>query len=98
LRGAKQPATYITASGRNGTLYTGVTSSLLQRAHQHRESLVLGFASRYRCKMLVWFELYETMEAAISREKQIKAGSRRKKLELIEAMNPTWQDLFDTLI
>ena len=48
--------------------------------------------------MLVWFELYETMEPAISREKQIKAGSRRKKLELIEAMNPTWQDLFDTLI
>ena len=83
---------------RNGTLYTGVTSNLVQRVAQHRQSLADGFAKRYGCKRLVWFELAETMEAAISREKQIKAGSRAKKLALIEGANPTWEDLFEQIV
>jgi putative endonuclease len=91
----KQPATYIMANKRNGTLYTGVSSNLVQRAYQHRNNMVEGFSKRYGCKLLVWFEMAETMEAAIGREKQIKAGSRAKKLALIEGANPEWKDLFD---
>ena len=90
----KYPAVYIVASGRNGTLYTGVTSDLPQRAWQHREGVADGFTKRHGCKMLVWYEMAGTMEAAIMREKQIKAGSRTKKLALIEGMNPQWRDLF----
>ncbi len=93
----KRPATYIMANKRNGTLYTGVTSNLVQRAYQHRNSLVEGHSKRYGCKRLVWFEIAETMEAAIGREKQIKAGSRVKKLVLIEGMNPDWKDLYDEI-
>jgi putative endonuclease len=93
----KQPAVYIMASGRNGTLYTGVTAWLRERAYQHREKLLPGFTARYGCTMLVWFELHDTMDTAIAREKQIKAGSRRQKLKLIEATNPQWRDLFDEL-
>ena len=91
----KQPATYIMANKRNGTLYTGVTSTLVSRVWQHRTGISGGFTKRYRCKLLVWFELADTMEAAILREKQIKAGSRAKKLALIEALNPQWRDLYD---
>jgi predicted GIY-YIG superfamily endonuclease len=94
----KTPAVYIVASGRNGTLYTGVTSHLAQRTWQHREGVVPGFTARHGCKLLVWYEVHDTMEAAIMREKQIKAGSRRRKLALVEAANPTWQDLYTTLI
>jgi putative endonuclease len=90
----KEPAVYMMANKRNGTLYTGVTSNLGQRVWQHRESAVEGFTKRYGCKLLMWFERHETMEAAIAREKQIKGGSRAKKLALIEAMNPKWRDLF----
>lgn len=90
----KQPAVYIMANKRNGTLYTGVTSNLPQRVWQHREGVVDSFTKRYGCKMLVWFEMHETMEAAILREKQIKAGSRKKKLALIESFNPQWRDLY----
>jgi len=90
----KQPCVYIMASGRNGTLYTGVTSDLSQRAYQHREGLVPGFTRRYGCKSLVWYEHLDTMPDAIFREKQIKAGPRQAKLALIEAMNPDWQDLY----
>ena len=82
------------ASGRNGTLYCGVTSNLVQRVWQHREEALPGFTKRYGCKMLVWYEMAETMEAAIGREKQIKGGSRAKKLALIEAFNPDWRDLY----
>jgi putative endonuclease len=82
------------ASQRNGTLYTGVTSSLVHRAWQHREGTFDGFTKRYGCKLLVWFELHGTMPEAIAREKQIKGGSRTKKLALIEALNPDWNDLF----
>ena len=92
-----QPAVYIAASKRNGTLYTGVTSDLPQRVWQHREGLVDGFSKRHGCKLLVWYELHATMESAILREKQIKAGSRKKKLALIEERNPQWRDLFEEL-
>ena len=85
------------ASKRNGTLYSGVTLKLIQRAWQHREGLAEGFTKRYSCRMLVWYELTDTMEAAILREKQIKGGSRAKKLALIEAINPEWRDLFEEI-
>jgi predicted GIY-YIG superfamily endonuclease len=89
-----RPAVYIMASNRNGTLYTGVTSSLVHRAWQHREGITDGFTRRYGCKLLVWFELHATMPEAIAREKQIKGGSRAKKPALVEALNPDWKDLF----
>ena len=94
----KQPCVYIVASGRNGTLYVGVTGNLPRRAFEHREALLPGFSKKYGCKVLVWYELHETMIGAITREKQIKAGSRAKKLALIEALNPEWEDLYGTLI
>jgi putative endonuclease len=93
----KQPAVYIVANKRSGTLYTGVTSDLLQGVHQHRHRLMPGFSSRYGCTLLVWYERHDEMPAAIGREKQIKAGSRRKKLALIEVMNPHWRDLYHDL-
>ena len=93
----KQPAVYIMASRRNGTLYTGVTSSLVHRTWQHRDGLTGGFTARYGCKLLVWYELHASMPEAIAREKQIKAGSRAVKLKLIEAINPDWRDLFDDI-
>ena len=89
-----QPAVYIVANKRNGAIYVGVTSNLVQRAWQHREGIVDGFTNRYGCKLLVWFELHSTMEYAIAREKQLKGGSRKKKLALIEASNPLWRDLY----
>jgi putative endonuclease len=94
----KQPAVYIMASRRNGTLYIGVTSNLPQRVWQHRTGVVGGFTKRYGCKSLAWYEQHATMLDAITREKQIKAGSRQKKLALVEAVNPEWRDLFDELI
>jgi predicted GIY-YIG superfamily endonuclease len=93
----KCPAVYIVASKRNGTLYTGVTSNLVRRVWQHRNGVADGFTKRYGCKLLVWYQLADTMEAAILREKQIKAGSRADKLALIEGMNPAWRDLFDDI-
>src|SRR5882672_4423652 len=96
-RRMKQPCVYIVTNKRRGTLYTGVTSSLPRRTFEHREGLVKGFSAKYGCKILVWYELHETMIEAITREKQIKAGSRAKKLALIEALNPEWKDLFETL-
>ncbi|SDO13857.1 Predicted endonuclease, GIY-YIG superfamily [Methylobacterium phyllostachyos] len=93
----REPAVYIMASRRNGTLYTGVTSNLPRRVYEHREVLLVGFTSRYACKLLVWYEPYPTMAEAITREKQIKAGSRKKKLALIEVMSPDWRDLYPDL-
>jgi len=94
----KQPAVYILASQRNGTLYVGVTSDLVKRVWEHKNDLADGFSSRYGVHMLVYFEIGETMYAVISREKQIKAGSRAKKLQLIESMNPEWNDLYASII
>jgi len=88
-----QPCVYLMANKRNGTLYTGVTSDLVKRVWQHREGLG-GFTTRYDCKLLVWFEQHSTMEHAILREKQLKAGSRARKVALIETDNPLWRDLW----
>ncbi len=85
------------ANRRNGTLYTGVASDLLRRVYEHREAIAPGFSTRYACKMLVWYEAHDDMVYAIAREKQIKAGSRRNKLALIEALNPDWRDLYEDL-
>jgi putative endonuclease len=93
----KSPCVYIVASKRNGTLYCGVTSNLARRAYEHKIGAVEGFTHKYGCKTLVWYELHERMDEAIAREKQIKAGSRSKKLALIEATNPDWSDLYETL-
>ena len=89
---------YILASARNGTLYTGVTSDLVKRVWEHKNDLVEGFTKRYAVHTLVWFEVHEDMLAAIAREKAIKGWKRRWKLELIEAMNPNWRDLYPDLL
>jgi putative endonuclease len=94
----KYPAIYIMTNKRNGTLYTGVTSDLISRVYQHKHSILDGFAARYHCKYLVYYESHDEMLSAITREKQIKAGSRKKKIALIEKMNPEWRDLYDELI
>jgi putative endonuclease len=88
-----QPTTYLMASHRNGTLYVGVTSNLVQRLHQHREGLIEGFTADYGVHRLVWFEQHVTMEHAITREKRIKKWDRTWKVRLIEAANPDWRDL-----
>ena len=87
-------AVYMMASRRNGTIYTGVTSALLHRVYQHRNELSEGFTRRHGCKMLVWYEIHDMMAAAIQREKNIKSYPRRWKLNLIEAQNPNWEDLW----
>jgi len=94
----KQPCVYIVANKRHGTLYAGVTSDPSRRAYEHREGLVKGFTARYGCEILVWYEIRATMLDAIAGEKQIKAGSRAKKIALIEALNPEWKDLYDLLV
>jgi predicted GIY-YIG superfamily endonuclease len=94
----KTPSVYIMASKRNGTLYTGVTSDLVRRVHEHRTGAIEGFSSTYGCKSLVYFEIFDDMRRAIEREKQIKAGSRKKKLALIEGVNPQWRDLYEDIL
>ena len=94
----KQPAVYILASGKNGTLYTGVTSDLVRRVWEHKQDLVDGFTKKYQVHYLVYYELYDDMHSAIAREKQIKAGSRNKKINLIEINNPNWLDLYKSII
>jgi putative endonuclease len=93
----KQPCVYMITNRRNGTIYTGVTSNMPRRAYEHREGLIPGFSTKYGCKLLVWYEVHDNMPAAIEREKQIKGGNRAKKIALIEAFNPEWKDLYDTL-
>jgi putative endonuclease len=94
----RYPCVYILASGRNGTLYVGVTSDLVQRIWQHRNGEIDGFTKKYEVKRLVWFEMHATMEAAIHREKQIKKWNRAWKIELIERSNARWHDLYETII
>jgi putative endonuclease len=89
----RDPAVYIMASGLNGTIYTGVTSNLLQRIYQHRTGAFRGFTAQYGVKRLVWLEMHATIEAAIAREKQIKNWRREWKVALIVATNRTWRDL-----
>ncbi len=88
---------YIMASGRNGTLYLGVTNDLAKRAFEHREGLSPGFTRKYGCKLLVWYQAYEDLDAARYRELQMKVWRRAWKLRVIEEMNPTWDDLYDSL-
>jgi putative endonuclease len=95
---SRQPAVYILASKRNGTLYIGVTSDLVKRIWEHRTDLVEGFTKRYGVHLLVWYELHESMEAAIQREKRLKGWKRAWKLELIEKGNPEWQDLYHSIV
>jgi len=94
----KEPAVYIMASRRNGTLYVGVTSDLVKRGFEHRDGLIDGFTKRHGVHSLVYFEMHGSMEAAITREKQLKKWNRRWKLELIEAGNPGWRDLWPDLL
>ena len=94
----KQPAVYIMASKRNGTLYTGVTSDLIKRVWQHKNNVTEGFTKRHNVHQLVWYEMHESMESAIIREKRIKGWKRKWKLELIEKMNPGWHDLYQTIV
>ncbi len=86
------------ASKRNGTLYTGVTSNLVQRVWQHKNNLIEGFTKRYSIHTLVWYEVHETMQSAITREKMVKKWKRGWKLALIEKNNPEWRDLYTDII
>lgn len=94
----KKPAVYILASQRNGTLYTGVTSNLVQRVWQHKHNQVEGFTRKYSVHRLVYYELHDDMLEAIRREKQIKKWRRELKLNLIEKENPEWLNLWDFII
>lgn len=94
----KQPAVYMLASKRNGTLYIGVTSSLIRRVWEHKNDLVEGFTKKYQVHQLVWYELHETMDSAISREKSMKNWKRAWKISRIETVNPDWKDLYESLL
>jgi len=94
----KQPALYVLASKRNGTLYIGVTSDLRKRVWEHKNDLVEGFTKRYRIHRLVYYELHQDMVSAIEREKQMKKWNRAWKLELIETHNPDWRDLWKGIL
>jgi putative endonuclease len=88
---------YLLASDRNGTLYVGVTNDLVRRVYEHKNKLVRGFTSRYGIDRLVWFEVYDDPENAITREKEIKKWRRAWKLRLIEESNPQWLDLYEQI-
>jgi putative endonuclease len=94
----KQPAVYILASKRNGTLYIGVTSDIVKRIWEHKNNMVEGFTRRYDVHQLVWYEQHESMESAIKREKRLKEWKRKWKLELIESANPNWKDLYHAIV
>jgi len=89
---------YILSNKWNTTLYVGVTDNLIKRVWQHKQKLVMGFTQKYNVDKLVYYEQYENIEAAITREKQLKAGSRKKKNELIDKVNPEWNDLYERLL
>lgn len=92
---SRRPAVYILASKRNGTLYVGVTSHLPKRVWEHKQDFVEGFTRRYHVHRLVWYELLDSMHAAIQLEKRVKSWPRAWKLRLIEERNPTWRDLYE---
>lgn len=92
------PAVYVLASGRNGTLYVGVTSDLRKRVWQHKSDLVDGFTRKYGVHTLVYYELHGEMHGAITREKQIKKWKREWKLRPIEEVNPDWRDLYQDIV
>ena len=94
----KQYYIYILTNKRNNVLNAGVTNDLQRRLYEHREKLVGGFTKKYNVNKLVYYEETKSIEAALNREKQIKGGSRQKKIDLIEGMNPQWRDLFDEIV
>ena len=94
----RQPCVYLLASKRNGTLYAGVTSNLVKRIWEHKHHVVDGFTKKYGVEILVWYEVHETLESAISREKAIKNWKREWKINVIEMMNPQWLDLYSDLL
>lgn len=94
----KKGYVYLMTNKSNTVIYTGVTSDLLKRVFEHKEGLIEGFTKKYNVKKLVYYEIFENIEDAIAREKQIKAGSRKKKLALINSTNPTFGDLYYGLI
>ncbi len=98
MPGVKCGYVYMLASKPNGTLYTGVTSNLIRRVSEHREGIVDGFTNRYGIHRLVYFERFESIVSAISREKQIKKWRRAWKVELIHTYNPGWKDLYGRLV
>ena len=89
---------YIMASGRNGTIYIGVTSGLVKRVWQHRTGAIDGFTKEYGCCLLVWYEAHDSIEAARQRELRMKEWKRAWKLREIEGLNPEWDDLFDRIV
>lgn len=89
---------YLLSIGRYGTLYTGVTSDLIKRASQHRESLAEGFRKKYDVKPLVWYKVHNDVDAAIKREKQIKKWNRSWKIRLIQSQNPRWRELYEDIV
>lgn len=91
------PANYILTTRYNSVLYTGVTHNLIERIIQHKQKIIPGFTKKYNVDKLVYYEFHEDIRDAIAREKQIKAGSRKKKVKLIESINPKWIDLFDEI-
>jgi putative endonuclease len=93
----EQYCVYILTNQRHTVLYTGVTGDLKRRIYQHREKLLPGFTRRYNVSNLVYYDCIEDASAAIVREKQIRAGSRRKKIELVNGFNPEWRELYDEL-
>jgi len=94
----KCPCVYILFNKKNGTLYVGVTSNLIKRIYEHKNKVISGFSEKYNTDKLGYYELLDTMETAIAREKQLKAGNRKKKLALIESLNPNWEDLYFKII
>ncbi len=94
---SKQYYAYIMTNKRNNVLYTGVTNNLAKRVYEHKEKLVSGFTKKYNINKLVYYEILDDIYNAITREKQIKGGSRQKKIELIDSLNPQWKDLYDEI-
>ena len=89
---------YIITNQYNTVLYTGVTNNLIKRIYEHKEKLIAGFTKKYNVNKLVYYEIFIDINSAITREKQIKAGSRQKKIDLVNSMNPQWCDLYDGLL
>jgi putative endonuclease len=89
---------YIMSNRKNGTLYVGVSSDLIKRVYEHKNSFVDSFTQKYGLKNLVYFEVFDEISKAIEREKQLKKGNRKRKIQLIESMNPQWDDLYETIV
>ncbi|MDD3149751.1 MAG: GIY-YIG nuclease family protein [Candidatus Gastranaerophilales bacterium] len=94
----KQSYIYIMTNKKNGTIYTGVTSNLIRRVHEHKRKIFKGFTQKYELDKLVYYQIFDNIEDAITREKQIKGGSRKKKLDLINEFNKDWEDLYEKIV